>query len=45
MNAMPLSVLDIGWPQLGLGGIASGTSYRFPAGARRAVRPICASAA
>jgi hypothetical protein len=32
MEAMPLSVLDIGWPQLGLGGIASGTlSYRFGA--------------
>ena len=29
---MPLGVLDIGWPQLGLGGIASGTlSYRFGA--------------
>jgi translocation and assembly module TamB len=33
MEAMPLSVLDIGWPELGLGGNASGTlSYRFPAG-------------
>jgi translocation and assembly module TamB len=32
MEAMPLSVLDIGWPQLGLGGTASGTlSYRFGA--------------
>jgi translocation and assembly module TamB len=32
MEAMPLSVLDIGWPELGLGGSASGTlSYRFPA--------------
>ncbi|HYE28210.1 MAG TPA: translocation/assembly module TamB domain-containing protein [Allosphingosinicella sp.] len=30
MEAMPLGVLDIGWPQLGLGGTASGTlSYRF----------------
>lgn len=30
MDAMPLSVLDIGWPELGLGGIASGTlNYRF----------------
>jgi translocation and assembly module TamB len=29
---MPLGVLDIGWPQLGLGGAASGTlSYRFGA--------------
>ncbi|HZG08250.1 MAG TPA: translocation/assembly module TamB domain-containing protein [Allosphingosinicella sp.] len=34
MEAMPLSVLDIGWPNLGLGGSASGTlNYRFPAGA------------
>ncbi|HEX8579709.1 MAG TPA: translocation/assembly module TamB domain-containing protein [Allosphingosinicella sp.] len=33
MEAMPLSVLDIGWPELGLGGSASGTlSYRFPSG-------------
>ncbi|HEY0086396.1 MAG TPA: translocation/assembly module TamB domain-containing protein [Allosphingosinicella sp.] len=33
MDAMPLSVLDIGWPELGLGGNASGTlSYRFPEG-------------
>jgi translocation and assembly module TamB len=33
MEAMPLSALDIGWPELGLGGSASGTlSYRFPAG-------------
>jgi translocation and assembly module TamB len=33
MAAMPLSVLDIGWPELGLGGIASGTvSYRFGTG-------------
>ena len=32
-EAMPLSVLDIGWPELGLGGTASGSlSYRFPAG-------------
>lgn len=32
METMPLSVLDIGWPQLGLGGVASGTlSYRFGA--------------
>ncbi|TFI59025.1 translocation/assembly module TamB [Sphingomonas parva] len=32
MEAMPLSVLDIGWPELGLGGSASGTlNYRFPA--------------
>ena len=31
-ESMPLGVLDIGWPQLGLGGIASGTlSYRFGA--------------
>ena len=30
--AMPLTVLDIGWPDLGLGGIASGTiSYQAPA--------------
>ncbi len=29
LEAMPLTVLDIGWPGLGLGGIASGTlSYR-----------------
>ncbi|MFN3387564.1 MAG: translocation/assembly module TamB domain-containing protein, partial [Allosphingosinicella sp.] len=33
MEAMPLSVLDIGWPELGLGGSASGTlRYRFAAG-------------
>jgi translocation and assembly module TamB len=33
MEAMPLAVLDIGWPELGLGGSASGTlGYRFPAG-------------
>ncbi|MEA3053484.1 MAG: translocation and assembly module TamB [Sphingomonadales bacterium] len=32
VESMPLSVLDIGWPQLGLGGVASGTlSYRFGA--------------
>jgi translocation and assembly module TamB len=32
MEAMPLSVLDIGWPELGLGGSASGTlNYRFGA--------------
>ncbi|QAY76521.1 translocation/assembly module TamB domain-containing protein [Sphingosinicella sp. BN140058] len=32
VDAMPLSVLDIGWPELGLGGSASGTlAYRFPA--------------
>jgi translocation and assembly module TamB len=32
MDTMPLSVLDIGWPELGLGGNASGTlNYRFPA--------------
>jgi translocation and assembly module TamB len=32
MESMPLSVLDIGWPQLGLGGSASGTlRYRFGA--------------
>jgi translocation and assembly module TamB len=32
MEAMPLSVLDIGWPELGLGGQASGTlNYRFGA--------------
>ncbi|MBV8685402.1 MAG: translocation/assembly module TamB domain-containing protein [Alphaproteobacteria bacterium] len=32
MDAMPLSVLDIGWPELGLGGSASGTlNYRFGA--------------
>jgi translocation and assembly module TamB len=31
LAAMPLTVLDIGWPQLGLGGIASGTvRYRSP---------------
>ena len=35
---MPLTVLDIGWPQLGLGGIASGSvHYREPA-ARAAER-------
>ena len=29
--SMPLTVLDIGWPQLGLGGIASGSvRYRAP---------------
>jgi len=33
MNAMPLTVLDIAWPELGLGGIASGTlAYRFAEG-------------
>ncbi|HEX8667969.1 MAG TPA: translocation/assembly module TamB, partial [Allosphingosinicella sp.] len=33
MEAMPLSVLDIGWPELGLGGTASGVlNYRFPTG-------------
>lgn len=33
MEAMPLSVLDIGWPELGLGGSASGTlRYRFAEG-------------
>ncbi|HEX8572702.1 MAG TPA: translocation/assembly module TamB domain-containing protein [Allosphingosinicella sp.] len=32
MERMPLGVLDIGWPRLGLGGSASGTlSYRFGA--------------
>lgn len=32
VESMPLGVLDIGWPQLGLGGSASGTlSYRFGA--------------
>jgi translocation and assembly module TamB len=32
VEKMPLGVLDIGWPQLGLGGTASGTlSYRFGA--------------
>jgi translocation and assembly module TamB len=32
VQSMPLGVLDIGWPRLGLGGIASGTlSYRFGA--------------
>ncbi|MEA3065567.1 MAG: translocation and assembly module TamB [Sphingomonadales bacterium] len=32
VDKMPLGVLDIGWPQLGLGGTASGTlSYRFGA--------------
>jgi translocation and assembly module TamB len=32
VESMPLSVLDIGWPRLGLGGSASGTlSYRFGA--------------
>ncbi|HVQ08651.1 MAG TPA: translocation/assembly module TamB domain-containing protein [Allosphingosinicella sp.] len=31
LAAMPLTVLDIGWPQLGLGGIASGSvRYRSP---------------
>ncbi|HEY1145146.1 MAG TPA: translocation/assembly module TamB domain-containing protein, partial [Allosphingosinicella sp.] len=31
MEKMPLTVLDIAWPQLGLGGIASGTvSYQAP---------------
>ena len=33
MDAMPLTVLDIGYPQLGLGGIASGTlKYRAAIG-------------
>jgi translocation and assembly module TamB len=33
LDAMPLTVLDVAWPELGLGGIASGTlDYRFPAG-------------
>jgi translocation and assembly module TamB len=33
MEAMPLSILDIGWPRLGLGGIASGTlNYAFGTG-------------
>jgi translocation and assembly module TamB len=33
MDAMPLGVLDIGWPTLGLGGSASGTlSYSFSDG-------------
>ena len=33
MQAMPLTVLDIGWPRLGLGGVASGTlSYRGASG-------------
>jgi translocation and assembly module TamB len=33
MQAMPLTVLDIAYPRLGLGGIASGTlNYRVPAG-------------
>ncbi len=33
MERMPLTVLDIGWPRLGLGGIASGTvNYREPKG-------------
>lgn len=33
MERMPLTVLDIGWPKLGLGGIASGTvRYREPVG-------------
>jgi len=32
MDSMPLSALDIGWPELGLGGKASGTlNYRFGA--------------
>jgi translocation and assembly module TamB len=32
VEKMPLGVLDIGWPRLGLGGTASGTlSYRFGA--------------
>ena len=33
MEAMPLAVLDVAWPRLGLGGIASGSlRYRWPAG-------------
>ena len=33
LQAMPLSVLDIAYPELGLGGIASGVlRYRWPAG-------------
>ncbi|HEY9553459.1 translocation/assembly module TamB domain-containing protein [Allosphingosinicella sp.] len=33
MERMPLTVLDIAWPRLGLGGIASGTlGYRSPRG-------------
>ncbi|HEV2747544.1 MAG TPA: translocation/assembly module TamB domain-containing protein [Allosphingosinicella sp.] len=33
VKGMPLTVLDIGWPRLGLGGIASGSvSYRAPIG-------------
>lgn len=33
MEAMPLTVLDIAWPRLGLGGLASGRlEYRAPAG-------------
>jgi translocation and assembly module TamB len=33
LEAMPLTVLDIAWPELGLGGVASGSlNYRFPAG-------------
>ncbi|MEA2999920.1 MAG: translocation and assembly module TamB [Sphingomonadales bacterium] len=32
LESMPLSILDIGWPELGLGGYASGTlNYRFGA--------------
>jgi translocation and assembly module TamB len=32
LENMPLSILDIGWPELGLGGYASGTlNYRFGA--------------
>ena len=32
LDNMPLSILDIGWPELGLGGNASGTlNYRFGA--------------
>ncbi|MFL6862887.1 MAG: translocation/assembly module TamB domain-containing protein [Allosphingosinicella sp.] len=32
LEEMPLSILDIGWPELGLGGNASGTlNYRFGA--------------
>jgi translocation and assembly module TamB len=33
MSSMPLILLDVAWPDLGLGGIASGTlAYRFPLG-------------
>ena len=48
LEAMPLTVLDIAYPQLGLGGIASGAAALSLAARptrRRPARPICASAA